>query len=74
MKNYNSCDTPMVCRLKLNKLKGGDVVDPTGYRSLIRSLRYIVNTKLDLAYAIGVVSRYMEAPGREHWAAVKRIL
>ncbi|EHK62702.1 hypothetical protein M3S_E11, partial [Sorghum bicolor] len=38
MKNYNSCDTPMVCRLKLNKLKGGDVVDPTGYRSLIRSL------------------------------------
>ena len=62
MKNCNSCDTPMECRLKLCKLKGEDVVDPTAYRSLIGSLRYIVNTRPDLAYAVGVVSRYMEAP------------
>lgn len=74
MKNCNSCDTPMECRLNLNKLKGEDAIDPTGYRSLIRSLRYIVNTRPDLAYAVGVVSGYMEAPGREHWAAIKRIL
>ena len=74
MKNCNSCDTPMECRLKLCKLKGEDVVDPTAYRSLIGSLRYIVNTRPDLAYAVGVVSRYMEAPGKKHWLAVKRIL
>jgi heterodisulfide reductase subunit B len=74
MKNCNSCDTPMECRLKLNKLKGEEVVDATAYRSLIGSLRYIVNTRPDLAYAVGVVSRYMEAPGKDHWLAVKRIL
>jgi len=74
MKNCNSCDTPMECRLKLSKKKDGDAVDPTAYRSIIGSLRYIVNTRPDLAYAVGVVSRYMEAPGKEHWAAVKRIL
>jgi hypothetical protein len=74
MKNCNWCDTPMECRLKLNKLKEGDAIDPIGYRSLIGSLRYIVNTRPDLAYAVGVVSRYMEALGKEHWAAVKRIL
>ena len=74
MKNCNSCDTPMECRLKLSKLKGEDAINPTSFRSLIGSLRYIVNTRPDLAYAVGVVSRYMEAPGKEHWTAVKRIL
>jgi len=49
-------------------------VNPTEYRSIIGSLRYIINTRPDLAYAIGVVSRYMEAPGKEHWATVKHIL
>jgi hypothetical protein len=61
-------------RLKLKKQKQEDAIEATAYRSLIGSLRYIVNTRPDLAYAVGVVSRHMEAPGREHWAAVKRIL
>ena len=74
MKNCNSCDTPMECRLKLSKKKEGDAVDPTAYRSIIGSLMYIVNTRPDLAYTVGVVSRYMEAPGKEHWAAAKHIL
>jgi hypothetical protein len=74
MKDCNSCETPMECRLKLRKLKGEDPVKPTEYRSIIGSLRYIINTRPDLAYAVGVVSRYMEAPGKEHWAAVKHIL
>jgi len=74
MSNCNACDTPMECRLKLSKKKEGDAVDPTAYRSIIGSLRYLVNTRPDLAYVVGVVSRYMEAPGKEHWAAVKHIL
>jgi len=74
MSNCNSCETPMECRLKLRKLKEGEPVNPTEYRSIIGSLRYIINTRPDLAYAVGVVSRYMEAPGKEHWAAVKHIL
>jgi len=74
MRNCNSCGTPMECRLKLSKLKSGDPINPTEYRSIIGSLRYIVNTRPDLAFAVGVVSRYMEAPGKEHWAAVKHIL
>jgi hypothetical protein len=49
-------------------------VDPIAYRSIIGSLRYIVNTRPNLAYSVGVVSRYMEAPSKEHWAAVKHIL
>jgi len=73
MTNCNGCETPMEARLKLHK-NDGEAVDPTAYRSIIGSLRYIVNTRPDLAYSVGVVSRYMEAPNKEHWAAVKHIL
>jgi hypothetical protein len=74
MFSCNPCATPMEVRLKLSKTKEGDVVETTAYRSIIGSLRYLVNTRPDIAYSVGVVSRYMEAPGKEHWAAVKHIL
>jgi len=74
MSGCNPCETPMECWVKLNKQKEGEAVDATAYRSLIGSLRYLVNTRPDLAYAVGVVSRYMEAPGKQHWAVVKHIL
>jgi hypothetical protein len=64
----------MECRLKLSKVKNEEALNPTEYRSIIGSLRYIVNTRPDLAFAVGMVSRHMETPGREHWAAVKHIL
>jgi len=45
------------------------------YRSAVGSLMYLmVSTRPDLAAAIGVVSRFLEHPGRPHWEAVKRIL
>jgi ATP-binding cassette subfamily B (MDR/TAP) protein 1 len=34
----------------------------------------MVCTRPDIAYAVGVVSRYMSNPGTEHWEAVKWIL
>jgi hypothetical protein len=75
MINCNPCATPMESRLKLYKNKDGDiVVEPTAYRSIIGSLRYIVNTRPDMAFAVGVVSRYMEAPNKDHWAAIKHVL
>jgi hypothetical protein len=74
MKDCNPCDTPMEARADLRKKKKDEAINPTAYRSVIGSLRYIVNTWPDLAYSVGVVSRHMEAPGREHWGGVKRIL
>ena len=45
------------------------------YASAIGSLMYvIVCTRLDIAHAIGVVSRYMSRPGKQYWEAVKWIL
>jgi len=61
-------------RLKMSKTDESPLVDKTMYRSVIGSLRYLVNTRPDIAYAVGIVSRYMEAPRSTHWAAVKQIL
>ncbi|XP_074323621.1 secreted RxLR effector protein 161-like [Apium graveolens] len=36
--------------------------------------RYLVHTRPDIAYSVGVVSRYMEKPTKKHLDAVKRIL
>ena len=45
------------------------------YSSVIGSLMYcMVCTRLDLAHAMSVASRFMANPGKEHWAAVKWIL
>ena len=34
----------------------------------------MVYTRPDISHAIGVVSRYMENPSKEHWVAVKWVL
>jgi len=74
MKGCNSCNVPMENRLKLSKKDQSSPVDKTKYRSVIGSLRYMVNTRPDIAFAVGIVSRYMEEPRASHWAAVKQIL
>nr|CAH66624.1 OSIGBa0115A19.5 [Oryza sativa] len=74
MEGCNSTQVPMEARLKLKRESGGEGVDSTMYRSTVGSLRYLVNTRPDLAYSVGYVSRFMEKPTSEHWAAVKHIL
>ena len=45
------------------------------YASVIGSLMYaMVCTRLDIAHVVGVVSRLMSRPGKQHWEAVKWIL
>ena len=45
------------------------------YASAVGSLMYaMVCTRPDIAHAVGVVSRFLSNPGREHWDAVKWIM
>ncbi|OAE18605.1 hypothetical protein AXG93_1923s1620 [Marchantia polymorpha subsp. ruderalis] len=45
------------------------------YTSAIGSLMYaMVNTRPDIAHAVGVVSRFASNPGKHHWKAVKWIM
>jgi hypothetical protein len=70
----NPCATPMKHRLRLSKESLAPLVDGTTYRSLVGNLRYLVNTRPDLAFSVGYVSRFMEQPTEEHLTAVKRII
>lgn len=74
MASCNATHTPMENRLKLGKAEPGAVLDATQYRSVVGSLRYLCNTRPDITFAVGIVSRYLEAPAASHWAAVKQIL
>ena len=45
------------------------------YASAVGSLMYaMVCTRPDIAHAVGVVSRFLSNPGKEHWNGVKWIL
>jgi hypothetical protein len=44
------------------------------YAIAIGSLMYaMVYTRPDIAHAVGVLSRYMSKPGKEHWTTIKRV-
>ena len=51
------------------------VMDSVTYASVVGSLMYdMVGSRPDLAFAVGLVSRFVSKPSREHWEAVKWIL
>ena len=45
------------------------------YRELIGKLLYLaIATRPDIAYTVGVLCRFVENPGMDHWLAAKRVL
>jgi hypothetical protein len=44
------------------------------YASVVGSLIYVmVCTRPNIAHAVGVLSRYISTPGKEHWTTFKRV-
>jgi hypothetical protein len=74
VEGYNPAHTPVEKRLKLSRESIAKEVDATKYRQIVGSLRYLVDTRPDLAFDVGFVTRFMEQPMEEHMIAVKRIL
>ncbi|WVZ91404.1 hypothetical protein U9M48_037581 [Paspalum notatum var. saurae] len=74
MADCNSVHIPMETGLKLSKDSPNPPVDPTHYRSIVGSLRYLVHTHPDIAFAVGMVSRFLANPTTEHMSVVKHLL
>ena len=74
MLDCNSSVTPADTRAKIEEDTGSDAVDSTIFRQLIGSLRYLCQTRPDISYAVGYVSRFMSKPLKCHLLAAKRIL
>nr|XP_027186647.1 uncharacterized protein LOC113784610 [Cicer arietinum] len=74
MFDCNLVNTLMESRLKLSKFEDGQKEDTSFFKSLVGSIRYLTCTRPDILYAVGVVSRFMEAPTNTHMKVIKRIL
>ena len=48
--------------------------DKGRYQRLVGKLIYLSHTRLDIVYAISVVSQFMHCPSEDHMSAVTRIL
>ena len=74
MKDCNSVQIPMDSGLKLEKSEKETDIDATGYRKIVGCFRYLLNTRPDLSYCVGVLSRYMQNPKESDGGAMKQCL
>ena len=81
MNEAKPISTPLGSHFRLSKEQSPKTKEERGhmskvpYTSAIGSLIYaIVRTRPGIAHAVGVMSRYMSRPGKQHWEAVKWIL
>ena len=74
-----SAPLPPHVKLSLNDCPKSDAdkaeMAKVPYSSAVGSIMYaMICTRPDIAFAVGVVSRYMSNPGKKHWEAVKGIM
>ena len=81
MSNCNPIDTPIKKDKNLNLAmcpktsQEREVMSKVPYSTVVRSLMYaMMCTRLDIYYAIGLISWYQSNPGNGHWKAVERVL
>ena len=81
MSDCNPALTPMEENLKLSvKMlpetpEDWERMKPIPYQELIGKLLYLaIATRPDIAYAVGVLCRFVENPGPDHWYAAKQVL
>ena len=74
MQECNVVSTSVNAKEKLHAVDGSGSAEAKRYRSLIGGLHYLSHTRLDIMYAVGLVSRFMSNPSKHHLEAAKRIL
>ena len=81
MKNFKKGYLPIGHGISLSKRdcsttpQERERMDRIPYASAVGSIMYVMTcTRPDVAYSLGVVSRYQSDPGENHWKVVKTIL
>ncbi|KAM2181919.1 hypothetical protein ACFX1Q_032474 [Malus domestica] len=67
-------DTPIIEKHYLGIYPDQESVDRGRYQRLVGRLIYLSHTRPDIAYAVSVVSQFMQSPSVDHMVAVMRIL
>ncbi|XP_024027318.1 uncharacterized protein LOC112093345 [Morus notabilis] len=66
--------TPIDVNQKLDEASESPAADREMYQRLVGKLNYLTHTRPDIAFAVSVVSQFMQAPKEAHLHAVNRIL
>nr|GEU96890.1 ribonuclease H-like domain, reverse transcriptase, RNA-dependent DNA polymerase [Tanacetum cinerariifolium] len=74
MIDCNETLIPMDPGIKLTMVTEGTMISSTDYRSLIGCLRYLLHTRPDLSYSVGLLSRFMQEPREQHMKAIRQVL
>jgi hypothetical protein len=74
MDDYKPVPSPFQSGLKLVSTYTSPEVDATLYHQLDGMLLYLTDTRPDISFLVGLISRYMQTPHESHWKATKRIL
>ena len=79
LKKFNMSECKPIASLmtaneKLLQDDGAPKIDSKYFRSLVGSLIYLINSRLDILYFVSIISRFMENPNKLHLVATKRIL
>ena len=74
LESASSVRTPMSPNVKLTVDLLGKSVNPSLYRSIIGSLLYLIASRPDISYSVGVCARYQANPKEYHMTALKRII
>nr|GEU33855.1 retrovirus-related Pol polyprotein from transposon TNT 1-94 [Tanacetum cinerariifolium] len=70
---FDSVNTPMVDRLKLDDDLLGIPVDQTRFRGMVGSLMYLTASRPDLIFDVCICARYQAKPTKKHLEAIKRV-
>ena len=74
MMGCRPANTPIDPNQKLQSEGKGDPVDTTRYQRLVGRLIYLSHIRPDIAFAVSLVSQFMQSPHKENLEAVHRIL
>jgi len=78
MADAKGVSTPIGAHFKLSAVRNNDESVDTEvcpYSSVVGSVMYaMIGNRPDVAYALGLVSRFMSNPGHMHWESVKWLL
>ncbi|GJS25894.1 retrovirus-related pol polyprotein from transposon TNT 1-94 [Tanacetum coccineum] len=66
MQSSDPVDTPMVDKNKLDEDLQGKPIDPTHYRGMIGSLRYLTSTRPNLVFVVCMCVWYQAKPTEKH--------
>ncbi|KAG9450348.1 hypothetical protein H6P81_010313 [Aristolochia fimbriata] len=74
LEDATTMKTPMSTTDRIGKDTDGIFADPTVYMSMIGSLLYLIASRPDICYSVGLCARFQACPKESHVKSVKRII